>query len=94
MLNLTPQTLVQRQDADIAATEFENALVLLHIENGEYYNFNASGAELWRALQQPKSVAELAQLLSIKYECTAEQCQADVLDWLQETATKGLVQVV
>lgn len=94
MLNLSAQTQVQRVDEDIAETEFENAIVLLHIENGEYYNFNSTGSTLWKALQQPRDVAELARLLAASYECTAEDCQPDVIAWLQETSQKGLVQIV
>ena len=94
MLNLTPQTQVKRIDENIAETEFENAIVLLHIENGEYYNFNCTGSTLWKALQQPRRVDELALLLAAKYECTAEYCQSDLIAWLQETSKKGLVQVV
>ena len=94
MLHLTTQTKVQRIDADIAETEFEQAIVLLHIENGEYYNFNSTGSDLWRALTEHKSVAELTRLLAAKYECTPEECQPDVITWLQQVASKGLLQVV
>ncbi len=94
MLHLTPQTQVQRCDEDVAAAEFENSVVLLHIENGEYYNFNATGVELWNALQQPKQIQELTELLVAKYDCSAEQCHSDLINWLEEASKKNLIRVV
>lgn len=94
MFNLTQQDLIQRIDEGIAETEFENAVVLLHIENGEYYNFNSTGSELWKALQSPRSLDELILLLTARYECTVEQCRKDILLWLKESYEKGLIKVV
>lgn len=45
--NLTLTSSVQRKDKDVAETEFENNVILLHIEHGKYYNFNETSSDLW-----------------------------------------------
>ena len=71
MPELNTQSIVQRiESADIAETEFEQNVILLHIEQGAYYNFNETSSVLWQALKQQVSVLQLATLLAKKYDCT------------------------
>lgn len=93
MTALTLETIVVRNADDVAETDYEDKIVLLHIENGEYYNFNDTGSDLWRALSSPKKVGELVDLIVSLYECTAEQCTPDVHKWLNDTMSKGLVTI-
>lgn len=94
MTKLLATTVVTRVDGSIAETEFEDEVVLLHVENGEYYNFNDTASALWQWLKEPKSVSQLATLLAEKYECTESECQPDIVAWLEQTANKGLIKVV
>lgn len=91
---LDEKTIVIRVDVDIAETDFEDKIVLLHIENGEYYNFNETGSDLWRWLKTAHSVHSLADKISSKYDCTVKECLPDVIIWLEECLAKQLVKII
>lgn len=93
MLKLTAKTIVKRIDVDVAETDIENKIVLLHIENGEYYNFNDTSSDLWQALKEPKQISSLATMLVEKYDCTLAEAEADIIEWLKDMLNKGLVEI-
>jgi hypothetical protein len=94
MLELNPLQKIQRIDEDVTETEFEGKVILLHIENGEYYNLNETGSDLWGYLAEPKTLDELVKLIEKKYLITAEDCQADILLWLESTINKKLLKIL
>lgn len=94
MLELNPSQKIQRIDDDVTETEFEGKIVLLHIENGEYYNFNQTGSDLWNYLAEPRSLDELVKLIEEKYSITAENCQTDILLWLESAISKKLLKIL
>lgn len=94
MLEINSTQKIQRIDEDVTETEFEGKIVLLHIENGEYYNFNETGSDLWNFLAEVHSVSELVELIQDKYSVTAEECQADILLWLESAINKKLLKVL
>lgn len=82
-----------RINEDIAETDFEGKVVLLHIENGAYYNFNVTGSDLWRWLEQENSAYDLAIKISQKYDCSVEECLPDVLSWIDDVLDKKIVKI-
>lgn len=94
MLAINAQQLIQRVDRDVTETDFEGNIVLLHIENGQYYNFNDSGSDLWRWLEQPKTLDELVALIQEKYAVETENCRPDILVWLNDAKSKNLVEIL
>lgn len=87
-------TIIIRVDANIAETDFEDKIVLLHIENGEYYNFNETGSDLWRWLKAEHAVHSLVNKVSEKYDCTVEECLPDVIAWVNECLAKQIIKIV
>ena len=94
MLKLTSTSQFQRIETDIAEAEFEDKIVLLHINNGEYYNFNTTASDLWRWLAKPHSIDQLVKRLTDKYDCSADACRPDICSWLTEAHQKRLIQEI
>ena len=84
-------TIFSRADEDVAETDFEDKVVLLHIENGEYYNFNKTATDMWGWLKDKQSPRDLARKLSDKYNCTVEECLPDVLAWTKSLLEKNVL---
>ena len=93
-LKIKPGDIVKRIDTDVAETKFEDNIVLLHIEHGEYYNFNATSSDLWEWLKEPHKVKDLANLITEKYDCTYDDCMPDIIKWLEEVLEKKLIQII
>ena len=89
--NLTLTSSVQRKDKDVAETEFENNVILLHIEHGKYYNFNETSSDLWHWLKEVTTGENLAKQLHQKYDCSVEQSETDVLNFLNELLRADLL---
>ena len=91
---INKDTIIIRIETNIAETDFEDKIVLLDIENGEYYNFNETGSDLWRWLKDPHSINELAVQISEKYDCSIEECTPDIMEWINLVLDKKLLKIL
>jgi hypothetical protein len=66
---------------------------ILDIESGMYYGLNAVGTEIWKLVQEPRTVSDVRDALLQEYDVEPEHCQRDLLALLQEMADKGLIEV-
>ncbi|MEO8374517.1 MAG: PqqD family protein [Sphingomonas bacterium] len=78
------------RDAECVGTEVEDALVLLDLDGGSYFALNGPAADIWEALAEPVSQAQLVDRLVAKYRVSPEQCAASVARVLDDLAGKGL----
>ena len=76
--------------AECVGTEVEDALVLLDLDGGSYFALNGPAADVWEALADPVTEAQLVDRLVAKYEVTPERCAGSVARLLDELAAKGL----
>lgn len=57
------------------------------------YSFNGCGSLIWKLLESPKTVTELAAEVSREYEVETAQAGRDVADFVNELKAVGLVEV-
>jgi hypothetical protein len=67
---------------------------ILNLKNGVYYGLDPIGARIWSLLQQPRTVAELRDILISEYEVGASQLQADLQELVSRLAENQLVEIV
>ena len=58
------------------------------------FSFNGVGSTVWEALEKPRTVDELVDLIEGAYEVTPQKARADLEVFLDEAQTAGVVQVV
>ena len=68
-------------------------LMMLNVEQGAYYSLDSIAAEIWNMLEEPSTARDLAARLEPRYVVTREQCQQDVLGFLEEMLTSGMIQL-
>ena len=90
MPSINFETRISRAKGFSTAT-VNNELMMLNVEQGAYYSLDPIAAEIWGLLEQPASVKDLAAGLQKRYAVSAEQCQADVLAFLEELYTNGMI---
>ena len=56
------------------------------------YSFNGTACVIWKLLESPKTVAELAQALAQEYDVEAAQAERDVTSFVEEMKAVGLVE--
>ena len=75
------------------ATEMGDDVVILGLKTGAYYGLSAVGASIWKAIQQPSSIAQIREAIMDEYDIDAEQCTRDILELLERLTAEGLVDV-
>ena len=79
---------------ELITAEVDDELVMMSLEQGEYFGLGAIGSRIWTLLEQPMTVAALCDRLVTLYAVDAETCQRDTLDFLQELYAAEIVTVV
>ena len=57
------------------------------------YSFNGTGSLIWKLLDSPKTVTELATVVAQEYAVEPAQAERDVTDFVSEMKVAGLVEV-
>jgi hypothetical protein len=67
--------------------------VVLNMKSGMYYGMGDVGALIWGSLDQPRTFADLRELILQEYEVAAEACEQDLIAFLTELESAGLVEI-
>lgn len=84
---------VRRLD-DILETEIDDETVMMDIEKGSYFGLNPTGSRIWSLLAEPVVIGDLCDRLTVEFEVPQEQCEKQVIGFLENLLERGLVQVV
>jgi hypothetical protein len=57
------------------------------------YSFNGTGSLIWKLLDAPRTVAELAMAVAEEYDVEVAQAERDVNDFVREMKAVGLVEM-
>jgi len=74
-------------------TELDGEVVLMHPDEGKYLTLRESAAVIWKMLDTPMTVAEMLARLCEIYEVSPDQCQTDLIPYLDELADLGVIDV-
>ena len=77
----------------IVFTELDDTVVMMDMDEGRYYEFDAIAAKIWTLIETGRPVAELCDALAAVYDVEPEVCRRDVLAFLNETEEMGIVRV-
>jgi hypothetical protein len=79
---VTATTRVARTEG-LVAERLDGGIVMLDPETDRYLRLNASGRLIWEALEEPATVAELAQALSERSGISRERAEADAVTFVE-----------
>jgi len=85
-----PDTVLQRKPG-LLFNEIDGEVVMLSIENSEYYGMDKVGSRIWHLLENSMPFRELVEALMKEFEVTEEQCTADTLAFLRKITDKKLI---
>jgi hypothetical protein len=58
------------------------------------YRFNATGTLVWKVMESPRTIAEMAAAIAKEYEIELSDAEQDVGRFVSEMQAVGLVEVV
>lgn len=92
MKTIQSQSIVTRT-LDIVAADMDGEVVMMSVKTGKYYNLGQIGGVIWELIEAPIVVSEIVDRLLDRYDVTPEQCEADVLSFLQSMYEQKLIVV-
>lgn len=90
--SLGPQTTIVRSPDQVSG-DLDGRVVLLSIENGEYYNMNEVGSRIWALLEKPMTVAALIDTLLAEFEVERATCEKEAMAFLEQLRKDKLLKV-
>lgn len=78
---------------DMLSAEIGGEAIMMSIEKGAYFGLNPIATRIWDLIDQPKSIAELIEVISTEYEVSDEQCSADVQEFVADMLARGIAQL-
>ena len=74
-------------------TEMGDQTVMMNISQGQYYALDQSGQRIWALMDQPIRVSDIVSKLTDEYDVERAQCETEVLAFLTELQSNGLLAV-
>ena len=81
---------VVRADGVMSAP-VDNDIVILNMAKNNYISLDQIGRRLWDILETPQAVSSICEKLMDEFEGEREQIEIDVLVFLNELESEGLV---
>lgn len=80
-------------DPEQVSSDLAGETVVLSMRNAHYFGFTEVGSRVWELVQSPMKVADICRVIASEYDVSPEECEGDVLTFLQSLAEKELVEV-
>lgn len=75
-------------------SEVDGEVVMMSIEQGSYSGLNGIGSAIWHLLESPVTVSEICDKMMEQYGVQREDCEKDVLAFLNDLASDKTIHKV
>ena len=66
---------------------------VLQMSSGVYYSLNEIGTQIWKLIEQPRSIEDVCEVLLEEFDVDAERCQRSTLLLLEKLLEYELIKV-
>jgi hypothetical protein len=91
-MKISGETRLKRTQ-DMLESDVAGDVIALDVENGQCYGFNSVASEIWRLLEHHVSVSEICDSLVKQFEVDRTGCETDVILFLDDLCSEGLVKL-
>jgi hypothetical protein len=92
MTEIKNDSIIYRQ-TDIVFNKLDDEIVMMSIKNGEYYGLDNIGSRIWEIIEKPVTLIQLVHKLKEEYNVEIQQCENDVIEFLEMLLKKNLIQI-
>jgi hypothetical protein len=78
---------------DVVFRELDGEAVILNLESGVYFGLDAVGTRIWQLCQEHGSVRSVWEAMQREFDESAETLESDLLAFIDELSTRGLVTI-
>ncbi len=81
------------RSTDLLSTTIDGQVVVTSIEKGNYIGLEGAGNHIWSLIERPISIGKLCDTLLDEFEVSSEQCEEDVITFMERLRENGLVEI-
>lgn len=89
---IKPETVIKRKENQLFS-EIDEEVVMLSVENSEYYGMDKVGSRIWQLIEREITFKDLIKVLTEEYDVTEEQCKEDTIKFLEQLEEKKLIDI-
>ena len=84
---------VASRNEAIVFTDLDDTIVMMDVDEGQYYELDPIGARIWALIESPRPVADICDALAGEYGADPDTCRQDTLEFLETASEYRIVQV-
>lgn len=84
---------VFRKSARQVSCQIDDEVAILDTERSLYFGLQGAAVQIWDALDEPRSVAELCDRLVATFAVSRAECEADTIGLLASLQEQGLIEI-
>jgi len=82
------------RNREIIHDYLDEHIVMMNIENGQYYRFNEVGTRVWELLENGgQSIEALADKIKTEFSAGKDQIISDIMAFASKSCEQGLIRV-
>jgi hypothetical protein len=89
---IADSTIISRSPSVVTA-EIDGEVVMMSIEQGQYFGLDDIGSDIWKRLDPPCAFADLIERLAADYDADRDSIAADVRALLEIMAERDVVRL-
>ncbi|MGX1099875.1 PqqD family peptide modification chaperone [Amorphus sp. MBR-141] len=86
-----PTNPIYRRRENVLSADFNDELVMMSVETGQYFNLNAVGAHIWRLMETPQSLDDIVAALTDAYDAPEAAIREEALRFLARLEQEEMV---
>lgn len=88
------KTATIKMKKQLNVTDLSGEKVMVDFEQGKYFMIKGVGNDIWDMLTDNITVAQIVDKLLQEYDVTEEMCEKEVLDFLNNLESLGIIEAV
>ncbi len=81
-----------RRNPDLIGAAIDDEMVMMSVEHGQYYGLGGVAPRVWELIEKPCTLDGLVNAIVKEYEVDQETCRNDLVGFLAQMESLGLVQ--
>jgi len=84
---------VYKRSSQQVSCRIDDEIAILDLERAVYFGLQGAGVQVWDALEQPRSVADICASITAEFDVSPAECEADVVALIANLQEEGLVEL-
>ena len=80
-----------RRNGDVIAAGMAGQTILLNPSDWTYVHFNETAARIWEALEEPRTISGITEVLMRDYAIDRPTCERETAQFVSDMSARGFV---